>query len=64
MFTPLEYAGGTVTYTATGCTGSTVTAIPCNSLNRLNQVSRTGLAAERYVYDDVGRMIRKNHKKR
>ncbi len=51
--------GGTVTRTPTDCTGNTVTGLTYNSLNRLTQVSKTGLAAEQYAYDDAGRRIRK-----
>ncbi len=35
--------GGTVTRTSTDCTGNTVTGLGYNSLNRLTQVSKTGL---------------------
>ncbi len=51
--------GGTVTRTPTDCTGNTVTGLAYNSLNRLSQVSKTGLATEQYAYDDAGRRIRK-----
>lgn len=51
--------GGTVTRTATDCTGTTVTSLTYNALNRLTQVSKTGLNAEQYGYDDAGRRIRK-----
>jgi len=51
--------GGTVTVSPTNCSGSTVTDLTHDSLNRLAQVSKTGISAESYKYDDGGRRIQK-----
>jgi len=48
-----------VTVTATDCTGSTTTSFTYDALNRLTQVSKTGLATQSYLYDDQGRRISK-----
>ena len=51
--------GGTVTRTATNCTGTTVTTLNYDSLNRQVLAQKSGLAAETYAYDHEGRRIRK-----
>ena len=51
--------GGTVTRTATDCTGTTITSLTLDSLNRTTQVAKTGVATETYAYDAEGRRIRK-----
>ena len=51
--------GGTVTRTATNCTGNTVTTLGYDALNQLIRVAKTGLPTEKYVYDDSGRRVRK-----
>ena len=50
--------GGTVTATATSCTGSSVLALQYNADNRIAQASGNGVS-ETYGYDDQGRRIRK-----
>jgi RHS repeat-associated protein len=50
---------GTVTRTATACTGDTVSQYAYDTQNRLSQVSRTGLPTESYAYDHEGRRIQK-----
>jgi RHS repeat-associated protein len=52
--------GGTVTVSPTDCTGNTVTALTYNALNQLSDVTRTGLSAQSYAYDEQGRRIRKS----
>jgi RHS repeat-associated protein len=52
--------GGTVTVSATDCTGSTVTALVYDPLNKLVSAAKTGLSAQAYTYDDQGRRIRKS----
>jgi len=51
--------GGTVTRSATDCTGSTATNLTWDALNRLAQVAKTGLSTETYAYDHEGRRIAK-----
>jgi RHS repeat-associated protein len=52
--------GGTVTRTDTTCTGSTVTDLTYDALNRTTQVAKTGLATQTYGYDDQGRRLQKS----
>jgi RHS repeat-associated protein len=47
--------GGTVTQTASDCTGASVTSLAWNPLDQLVQVSKTGLPTESYAYDHAGR---------
>ena len=51
--------GGTVTVSPTNCTGTTVTDITNDFLNRPVQIAKTGIAAQSYKYDDSGRRIQK-----
>ncbi len=51
--------GGTVTTSPTDCTGSTVTGLTYDALNRTIQASKTGISAQTYGYDDQGRRISK-----
>lgn len=51
--------GGTVTTSATACTGTTVTTLSHDAYNRLVQVQKTGLATQSYQYDHQGRRISK-----
>ncbi len=51
--------GGTVTTSATACTGATVTTLNYDAYNRLVQVQKTGIATQSYQYDDQGRRISK-----
>ena len=50
---------GTVTLTATTCSGNTVSDLTHDSLNRLTQVIKTGISTESYKYDDQGNRIQK-----
>jgi RHS repeat-associated protein len=50
--------GGTVTRSDTTCTGTTVTNLRYDALNRLSQVVK-GSGTETYLYDDTGRRIQK-----
>ena len=52
--------GGTVTLTgtpATACSGSTVTTITHDQLNRVSAAAKTGVANHAYGYDDQGRRV-------
>jgi RHS repeat-associated protein len=51
--------GGTVTVSPTNCTGTTVTDITNDFLNRPVQIAKTGIANQTYKYDDTGRRIQK-----
>ena len=51
--------GGAVTATPADCTGSTVTALTYDALNRMIQASKTGISTQTYGYDDQDRRIRK-----
>jgi len=48
---------GTITVSANSCTGTTVTSLSYDPLNRLTGVTKTGLSAQSYTYDDQGRRI-------
>lgn len=50
---------GTVTVSPTDCAGSTVSDLTHDALNRLTQVSKTGIPNEVYKYDDQGNRIQK-----
>ncbi len=51
--------GGTVTTTATACTGTVVSTLTYDVYQRLTQVQKTGLATQTYQYDNQGRRISK-----
>lgn len=50
---------GTITVSANSCTGTTVTSMSYDPLNRLTGVTKTGFSAQTYTYDDQGRRIAK-----
>lgn len=50
--------GGTITASATSCTGEKVTTLSYNALDQLAQVNKDGQVSQ-YGYDDAGRRIRK-----
>ena len=50
---------GTVSRSATACSGSTILNLAYDSLDRLAQADKTGIANEIYQYDPQGRRIRK-----
>ncbi|MFA7062384.1 MAG: hypothetical protein WC156_16380, partial [Pedobacter sp.] len=51
--------GGTVSRSATTCTGSTTLNLNYDALDRLTHADKTGLAGQSYLYDPLGRRIKK-----
>ncbi len=54
-----QCAGGTVTGSATTCTGATTTAMTYDFLGRTTQIAKNGQSTQSYDYDDQNRRIRK-----
>ena len=50
---------GSVTRSSSTCSGNTVSTLSVDALDRLTQITQTGLATESYGYDDSGRRTRK-----
>ncbi|NQD36438.1 type IV secretion protein Rhs [Permianibacter sp. IMCC34836] len=51
--------GAGVTRTGTDCSGSVITGLQYDVLNKLTQVNKTGLPTEQYIYDHSGNRISK-----
>jgi RHS repeat-associated protein len=51
--------GGTVTASSTACSGSTITDLSHDFLDRPVQIAKTGISTQTYKYDDSGRRIQK-----